>query len=340
MVNELEKYMSKEGPARPTQEPTGDGDVNAGAGAGVQDDKGSNVNVDVDFSTLPEDKVFSFLTGKVGREVKSWEDLVTVKEKEVIKEVEKPFSYATPDLEVIDKFVRETGRGIEDFFKVQKDWDSVKDEAVVKEYIKHQHPTLDDDDVNDLFSEDFEKIPTTEDMDEEEIKAVSKKNRRAELKLKMQAEEARKFFNSQKEQYKTPVRRAEESVNHGKEAWSQNMKAALEGVQKIESEGFTYEFRDREGYNKTFADLDSLLGSFKNEDGTFDYGTLARTIIAGRELPKILEEHAKAIRANTVEDEMKRKSNRQGELGKEEVSKDQVEQTREQLMKLFSAGRR
>lgn len=65
-----------------------------------------------------------------------------------------------------------------------------------------------------------------------------------------------------------------------------------------------------------FDGIDSLLGTFKNEDGTFNYGNLVRVITAGMELPKILEEHAKAVKANTVEEEMKKKSNATQDVSK------------------------
>lgn len=64
---------------------------------------------EIDFSKVPEEKILGYLAGKVGKEVKTWEDLVTVREVE--KEVEKPVDYASPDVANIDKFVRETGRG-------------------------------------------------------------------------------------------------------------------------------------------------------------------------------------------------------------------------------------
>ena len=127
--------------------------------------------------------------------------------------------------------------------------------------------------------------------------------------MKTKAEEARKYFNAQKEQYKTPLKRVEENVDKGKEEWVKGVKGALSSLDKIEIDGFSYEIRDKSRYDKVFDGIDSLLGTFKNEDGTFNYGNLVRVITAGMELPKILEEHAKAVKANTVEEEMKKKSN-------------------------------
>lgn len=217
--------------------------------------------------------------------------------------------YASPDVANIDKFVRETGRGVDDYFKVQKDWDNEPNEKVVKEYLKTQYPSLDKEDIEVMYEDYFQTEEVTEDMLDDERKAIDRRNRSKLVSLKTKAEEARKYFNSQKEQYKTPLKRVEEDIDKGKEEWVRGAKGALSSLDKIEIDGFSYEIRDKSRYDKVFDGIDSLLGTFKNEDGTFNYGNLVRVITAGMELPKILEEHAKAVKANTVEEEMKKKSN-------------------------------
>ena len=108
----------------------------------------------------------------------------------------------------------------------------------------------------------------------------------------------------------------EENLDKGKEEWVRGAKGALSSLDKIEIDGFSYEIRDKSRYDKVFDGIDSLLGTFKNEDGTFNYGNLVRVITAGMELPKILEEHAKAVKANTVEEEMRKKSNATQDVSK------------------------
>lgn len=279
----------------------------------VEGVKDENVQ-EIDFSKIPEDKILGYLAGKVGKEVKTWDDLVEVREVE--KEVEKPVDYASPDVANIDKFVRETGRGVDDYFKVQKDWDNEPNEKVVKEYLKTQYPSLDKEDIEVMYEDYFQTEEVTEDMLDDEKKAIDRKNRSKLVSLKTKAEEARKYFNSQKEQYKTPLKRVEENLDKGKEEWVRGAKGALSSLDKIEIDGFSYEIRDKSRYDKVFDGIDSLLGTFKNEDGTFNYGNLVRVITAGMELPKILEEHAKAVKANTVEEEMRKKSNATQDVSK------------------------
>ena len=117
---------------------------------------------EIDFSKVPEEKILGYLAGKVGKEVKTWDDLVEIREVE--KEVEKTVDYASPDVANIDKFVRETGRGVDDYFKVQKDWDNEPNEKVVKEYLKTQYPSLDKEDIEVMYEDYFQ---TEEVYDEE-----------------------------------------------------------------------------------------------------------------------------------------------------------------------------
>lgn len=324
MGSALKNFLdaNKEVKVDPSQ--TGDGGVNRETTTTKEQESAASTSTgdtvkqedvqEIDFSKIPEDKLLGYLAGKVGRQLGKWEDLVV--EKEVVKEVEKPYQFAAPDIEVIDKFVRETGRGVDDYFKAQKNWDDVPDDKVVLEYMKSKpkFKGLDDESLQILFDESYGMEKVTEDMDEEEIAKIERANKIKQARLKVSSTEARDYFNSQKEQYKTPLKQVEDKVDEGRKLWSENMKNALSNVTKIETEDFVYEFRDRDNYDKTFTDIDSLMGSFKKEDGSLDYGSLAKTIIAGRELTKILEEHAKAVRANTIEAEMKKKSNAGGEI--------------------------
>lgn len=93
------------------------------------------------------------------------------------------------------KFKRETGRGIEDFVKLNRDYDNMDDVSLLKEYYKMAHPEFDEEDIS-FKLEDFSY---DEDLDDDrEIK--NKK-----LALKKERKEALQFLEQQKEQYKVPL---------------------------------------------------------------------------------------------------------------------------------------
>ena len=50
---------------------------------------------------------------------------------------------------------KETGRSFQDFAELQKDWSSVSDSEVIREYFKQTKPHLDQDDIDYLIKESY-----------------------------------------------------------------------------------------------------------------------------------------------------------------------------------------
>lgn len=265
---------------------------------------------------ISEDKIFPYLSEKLGVEVKSWDDLK--KEKEVVKEVVKeiPLSYANDEIAGLDKYVRETGRGLNDYIKLQKDWGTVPDEKIVEEYLRTEHPEYTDEEIAEMASLTFGKIPLNEEeMDEEKISDIKRENRKRELALKSYVAKARSFFESEKEKFKTPAERKKEAANEGEKAWEDSMGKTIESLNSIEVGDFKYDIPNKSKYSHLI-NLQKLIDSFKKEDGSMNFDFLARTIITGLEANSIIEEHAKFVESNTREMIMKEYSNKGGILEK------------------------
>jgi len=136
--------------------------------------------------TLSEDDVRSFLSNRYGREINSLDELAEVRE-------------TTPDLPedvaAYYKYKQDTGRGLEDFMKVNRNLEDSDDDSLLKEYFMATEDVLDADDV-EVLMEDYK---FDEDLDEEvEIK-------KAKLAKKKAVAKARKFFEEQKEKYQAPL---------------------------------------------------------------------------------------------------------------------------------------
>lgn len=136
---------------------------------------------------LKDEDVLSFVAKKLNKPVTSFEDLT----KEVIKEPELP-----EDLKTFLKYNQETGRGLEDFTKLNKDYDKVNPDELIAEYLLIKEEGLDKDDVKAIMKKEYE---FDEDLDEDDIVASKKLARKKTLN------EAKRFFNKQKEDYKIPV---------------------------------------------------------------------------------------------------------------------------------------
>lgn len=263
----------------------------------------------IDLSRVGEDHIFTYLSGKAGREIKKWEDLLS--EKEIVKEV--PASYASEEVGNIDKYIKETGRSVEDYFKLQKDWSKVPDDAVVEEYLRTENPEYTDEEIKELADLDFGEVPINEEeMDEKEISSIRKENRRKELAKKAYVSRARKFFEESKSKYQQPVERRETALKEGAETWRNSMKEAIDRMGVIEIGDFKYELNGRDKYSNLY-DLQKMMDSFK-EDGVMNYGKLARTLIVGLEAEHILGEHKNFVESNTREAVMSEYSNKDGVL--------------------------
>ena len=143
---------------------------------------------------LNEDEVLSYIGKRYGKEINSIDELVSKREEsEPLPE----------DVASYLKYKKETGRGFNDFARLQKDYTDLSPDALLKEYYSITEEGLDSEDI-DLLMEDF-------DFDEEiheptEIKKIK-------LAKKKEIAKAKKFLKQQQEQYKQPLESRESSAS-------------------------------------------------------------------------------------------------------------------------------
>ena len=143
---------------------------------------------------LNEDEVLSYIGKRYGKEINSMDELVSQREEsEPLPE----------DVASYLKYKKETGRGFNDFAKLQKDYTDLSPDALLREYYSITEEGLDSEDI-DLLMEDF-------DFDEEiheptEIKKIK-------LAKKKEIAKAKKFLRQQQEQYKQPLESRESSAS-------------------------------------------------------------------------------------------------------------------------------
>ena len=133
-------------------------------------------------SELNEESVLSFIKNKYGREINSLDELTAAKESEEMPE----------DVAAYYKYKKETGRGIDDFVKLSKDFDELTPDTLLREYLSATEEGLDSEDIDMLMDE----YSFDEDLDDEgdinKIKIARKKT----------IAKAKKYFNEQKEKYR------------------------------------------------------------------------------------------------------------------------------------------
>jgi hypothetical protein len=135
---------------------------------------------------LSEEKVLQYLGNRYGREISSFDDLVQ----------EKQGSEDMPeDVSAYLKYRKETGRGFEDYVRLNKDFTSMDENALLREYYTSTEEDLDDEDIDTIM----EEFLYDEDIDDD---SDIKKKKLAKKKV---LSKARKHFEKQKEYYKQPL---------------------------------------------------------------------------------------------------------------------------------------
>ena len=136
-------------------------------------------------SELSEEDVLKFIGNRYGKEIKSLDDLNQQREEEPLPE----------DVAKYLKYKKETGRGFDDFAKMQKNYDEMEPDRLLREYLSATEKGLDAEDITDLM-EDFHY---DEDIDDE------KQIRKIKLAKKKTIAKAKDYFAKQQELYKVPL---------------------------------------------------------------------------------------------------------------------------------------
>ena len=143
---------------------------------------------------LDEQKVLSFIGKRYNKQINSFDELMTErKESEELPE----------DVSAFLKYKKETGRGIEDFMRINKDFESMNPELLVREYLSATQEGLDSDDI-DALMEDY---TYDEELDDES------KIKKIKIERKKIINDAKKYFNAQKEKYKMPLESRPASIS-------------------------------------------------------------------------------------------------------------------------------
>jgi len=136
---------------------------------------------------LNDADVLSYIKNRYDKDIDSVDQLFETKESnEDLPE----------DVSAYFKYKKETGRGIEDFVRTQRDYDGMDSDTLLSQYYAHTEEGLDSEDIKDLMED---KFGYDEELDEEsDIKKIERSKKRELVK-------AKKFFNEQKDKYKIPL---------------------------------------------------------------------------------------------------------------------------------------
>ena len=167
---------------------------------------------------IKDEDVLSHIKNRYGKEINSLDELFA----------EREASPALPDdVEAFFKYKKETGRGMEDFMKLNKNYDDMDSDLLLKDYYKQTEEGLDDDDINDLIESRF---GYDEDLDEESLVKKQKLAKKRELT------KAKKFFKEQQEAYKVPLESSKGSADAKYDEELRSYREQMKEAESIEAE--------------------------------------------------------------------------------------------------------
>lgn len=141
---------------------------------------------------INDEHVLSHIKTKFGKEINSIDELF--KQPEQVE--------LDADVAAFDKFKKETGRGLSDFMKLNRDFSSEDPDRVLAEFYKETQSHLDDDDIRFKLN----KFSFDEDL------ATDEEIHQKKLEKKEEVKKAIDYFESQKEKYKAPLESSDSFV--------------------------------------------------------------------------------------------------------------------------------
>jgi len=205
---------------------------------------------------LKEEDVLSFIGERYGKTINSMDELM--EKRETSEELPE-------DVSAYFKYKKETGRGINDFVKLNKDYSEESPDKVLADYYLATEEGLDAEDVSDMI----EEFAYDEDLDEDsDIKKKKLAKKRAVTK-------AKKFFEEEKEKYKLPLESSPEGISESNQKDLESYKQYLADAKSVDEESdrrvdFFIKKTD-EVFNNDFKGFDFEIG---DKNLTYSPGTV------------------------------------------------------------------
>jgi len=196
-----------------------------------------------------DDDVLEYIKNRYNKDLSSIDELF--EEKVVNQELPE-------DIAAYYEYKKKTGRGMDDYIKLNRDFDSMDENQLLREFYIANGDAFDMEDVGLLMSE----FSYDEDLDDE------KDIKRKKLAKKRVVKQARSFFNEQKQMYKEPL---ESSTVQRSESEEKEMEAYRQYIEQSK----TYEEevkRKREWFEKK---TNEVFSDFKGFDFNLGDTTLS-----------------------------------------------------------------
>ena len=214
-----------------------------------------------------ESAVINFLSDRLGREINSIDDLVQAQ------------GSGAPALDerisAIAKFVEETGRAPEDWFRYQSlNPEGMDDMTAIQIDMANAYPNLTYEELGLLMGSKYKLDPDIHTEDEIRL---------SKLQMKIDGDKARSEINRIRDSYSAPeVQQAQQQESIINDDWIAQMSSEVDTLTGLEfdlGDNKTFEFGLDDQYKSQLksknARLDEYFDEYVNQDGTWDYDKLS-----------------------------------------------------------------
>ncbi len=215
-----------------------------------------------------ESAVIDFLSQKLGREINSIDDLMEAQQAEAPALDER--------ISAIAKFVEETGRAPEDWFRYQSlNPEGMDDMTAIQIDMANNYPNLSYEELGLLIGSKYKNNPDVHTDDEIRL---------AQLQMKIDGDKARSEINRMRDSYSAPKNEdsAPQQQSIITDDWIAQMSSEVDSLTGLEfdlGDDNTFEFGLDDQYKSQLksknARLDEYFDDYVNQDGTWDYDKLS-----------------------------------------------------------------
>ena len=153
------------------------------------------------------------------------------------------------DVSTYLKYIKDTGRGFDDFAKLQKNYDEMEPDKLLREYLTATEKGLDSDDITDLM----EDYVYDEDIDDD------KQIRKIKLAKKKTIAKAKDYFEQQQELYRVPLESKRDAGSQAEDEDFTAYKQYIAEAKTVEEQNS----RKREMFTKKTEDVFSEFKGFE-----------------------------------------------------------------------------
>ena len=219
-------------------------------------------------------------------------------------------SFANEQLEEINRFVSETGRSAEDYFRTQtQNYDEMSDDGVIKEYLALENPELTQEEIDLFYNSTYKQND----------KYSSEENQLGKIHLKKDVIKARDELKELQEEYWSPeqtsdgytdeeYQQIQMQQDEAREDFYDQMDDELDSIESLtfqinDKESFDYKLtdEDKQVVGQALSNLDDFFEPYMDEQGNMDRESLALDMMAMKLQGKIVKSVASQYRSKGSE---------------------------------------